>query len=143
MGEELHSGSSIKPSAACRPAVSEAIGNVGCGTGRGKEGLPRSDVHTLCARPRVQFRADMLQRRREEREARELERQREEEEKQNRLEALRNQVAHYLLLTFSTTPIFPVSRVDPQGKTRALSEPRHHCPLMAVSEEDDCMLSID
>ncbi|KAG7503602.1 hypothetical protein JOB18_041787 [Solea senegalensis] len=41
---------------------------------------------------RVQFRADMLQLRKEEREARELERQREEEEKQKRLEALRNQV---------------------------------------------------
>ncbi|XP_060944076.1 coiled-coil domain-containing protein 148-like [Limanda limanda] len=41
---------------------------------------------------RVQYRADMLQRRAEEREARELEHQREEEEKQNRLEALRNQV---------------------------------------------------
>ncbi|XP_028447871.1 coiled-coil domain-containing protein 148 isoform X2 [Perca flavescens] len=41
---------------------------------------------------RVQFRADMLQRRREEKEAQELERRREEEEKLNRLEALRNQV---------------------------------------------------
>uniref|UniRef100_UPI0037E8B954 coiled-coil domain-containing protein 148-like n=1 Tax=Semicossyphus pulcher TaxID=241346 RepID=UPI0037E8B954 len=41
---------------------------------------------------RVQFRADMLRRRREEREAREIERQREEEEKQLRLEVLRNQV---------------------------------------------------
>ncbi|XP_071769827.2 coiled-coil domain-containing protein 148-like [Centroberyx gerrardi] len=42
---------------------------------------------------RVQFREEMLQRRRGEREARELEHQREEEERQNRLEALRNQVA--------------------------------------------------
>ncbi|KAF7665204.1 hypothetical protein LDENG_00149060 [Lucifuga dentata] len=42
---------------------------------------------------RVQFRADMLQQRREEREAQVVERQREEEERQNRLEALRNQVA--------------------------------------------------
>ncbi|XP_076018146.1 coiled-coil domain-containing protein 148-like [Genypterus blacodes] len=42
---------------------------------------------------RVRFRADMLLRRREEREVQELERQREEEEKRNRLEALRNQVA--------------------------------------------------
>ncbi|XP_030285336.1 coiled-coil domain-containing protein 148 isoform X1 [Sparus aurata] len=42
---------------------------------------------------RVQFRADMLQRRREEIEAQELERQREEEEKQNRLEVLRNQIS--------------------------------------------------
>ncbi|XP_070832768.1 coiled-coil domain-containing protein 148-like [Chaetodon trifascialis] len=41
---------------------------------------------------RVQFRADMLQWRREEREARELERHREEEEKQHRLEVLRNQI---------------------------------------------------
>ncbi|XP_073329324.1 coiled-coil domain-containing protein 148-like [Pagrus major] len=41
---------------------------------------------------RVQFRADMLQRRREEIEAQELERQREEEEKQNRLEVLRKQI---------------------------------------------------
>ncbi|XP_040056666.2 coiled-coil domain-containing protein 148 isoform X2 [Gasterosteus aculeatus] len=41
---------------------------------------------------RVLFRADMLQRRREEREAQELERLREEGEKQNRLEVLRNQV---------------------------------------------------
>uniref|UniRef100_A0A7N8XWX1 Coiled-coil domain containing 148 n=1 Tax=Mastacembelus armatus TaxID=205130 RepID=A0A7N8XWX1_9TELE len=57
-----------------------------------EKGLFRSDVHTLCAPPRVQFRSDMLQRRREEREAQELERQRKEEEKQNRLEALRNQV---------------------------------------------------
>lgn len=62
-----------------------------------EEKLYRSDVHTLSAPSRVQFRADMLQWRREEREARELERQREEEEKQNRLEVLRNQVDHYLL----------------------------------------------
>uniref|UniRef100_G3NQN5 Coiled-coil domain containing 148 n=1 Tax=Gasterosteus aculeatus aculeatus TaxID=481459 RepID=G3NQN5_GASAC len=41
---------------------------------------------------RVLFRADMLQRRREEREAQELERLREEGEKQNRLEVLRDQV---------------------------------------------------
>ncbi|XP_029980852.1 coiled-coil domain-containing protein 148-like [Sphaeramia orbicularis] len=41
---------------------------------------------------RVMFRAEMLQRRREEREAREVERQRDEEERQKRLEALRNQV---------------------------------------------------
>ncbi|XP_068613086.1 coiled-coil domain-containing protein 148-like [Brachionichthys hirsutus] len=41
---------------------------------------------------RVQFRADVLQQRREERTARELERQREDEEKQNRLEVLRNQI---------------------------------------------------
>lgn len=78
--------------------MSGAIGNVGCG--RGREGLLRSDVHTLCAASRVQFRAEMLQRRKEEREAWELERQREEEEKQHRLEVLRNQVDHYLLLTF-------------------------------------------
>lgn len=89
--------------------MSGAIGNVGCGSGRGREGLFRTDVHTLCAPSRVQFRADVLQRRREEREARELEWQREEEEKQNRLEVLRKQVAHYLLLTFSTTLIFSAS----------------------------------
>ncbi|KAK2839729.1 hypothetical protein Q5P01_013469 [Channa striata] len=41
---------------------------------------------------RVQFRADVLQRRRAEREAQEIEQQREEEKRQNRLEALRNQV---------------------------------------------------
>lgn len=89
--------------------MSGAIGNVGRGSGRGREGLFRTDVHTLCAPFRVQFRADMLLRRREERQARELELQKEEEEKQNRLEVLRNQVDHYLLLTFSTTLIFPVS----------------------------------
>nr|XP_057938809.1 coiled-coil domain-containing protein 148-like isoform X1 [Doryrhamphus excisus]XP_057938810.1 coiled-coil domain-containing protein 148-like isoform X1 [Doryrhamphus excisus] len=44
-------------------------------------------------RDRVRFRAEVLQRRKEEREACELERFREEAEKQNRLEALRNQVA--------------------------------------------------
>uniref|UniRef100_A0A3Q2ZIM1 Coiled-coil domain containing 148 n=1 Tax=Hippocampus comes TaxID=109280 RepID=A0A3Q2ZIM1_HIPCM len=43
--------------------------------------------------PRVRFRAEMLQRRQEAREACELERQREEAERHNRLEALRNQVA--------------------------------------------------
>ncbi|XP_065818559.1 coiled-coil domain-containing protein 148-like [Labrus bergylta] len=43
-------------------------------------------------RERVQFRADMLQRQKEEREEREMERQREEEERQHRLEVLRNQV---------------------------------------------------
>ncbi|XP_041857268.1 coiled-coil domain-containing protein 148-like [Melanotaenia boesemani] len=43
-------------------------------------------------RQRVQFRADMLQQRREEREEREFERKREEQERQNRLEALRKQV---------------------------------------------------
>lgn len=100
---------SINPSAACRSAVSGVIGNVGCGSGRGREGLFRSDVHTLCAPSRVQFRADMLQRRREERAAQELERQREEEEKQHRLEVLRHQVDRYLLLTFSATLIFSVS----------------------------------
>lgn len=78
--------------------MSGVIGNVGCGCGRRKKGLFRSDVLTLCALPRVQFRTDLLQRRREEREERELEQQREEEEKQNRLEALRNQVDHYLSL---------------------------------------------
>uniref|UniRef100_A0A3Q3ANQ1 Coiled-coil domain containing 148 n=1 Tax=Kryptolebias marmoratus TaxID=37003 RepID=A0A3Q3ANQ1_KRYMA len=45
------------------------------------------DVHSLLSSPfRVQFRADMLQRQREDREARELEQQREEQERQNRLE---------------------------------------------------------
>lgn len=61
----------------------------------GGEELIGSDVHTLCVDcvpSRILFRADMLQRRREEREAQELEWQREEEEKQNRLEVLRNQV---------------------------------------------------
>lgn len=109
MGEELHPGSSIKPSTARSPAVSGAIGNVGHGSGRGKEGLFRSDVHTFCAPSRVQLRANMLQRQREERAVRELERQKEEEEKQNRLEALRNQVDHYVLLSLSTTLICSVS----------------------------------
>lgn len=76
-----------------------------------------SYVHPLCAPSRVQFRADMLQRRREEREAQELARQREKEENQNHLEALRNQVDHYLLLTFSTTLIFSIGWNDPQGET--------------------------
>lgn len=97
MGEELHSGSTVEPSTAWRSAVSGAICNVDCGSGRGRKGLFRSDVHTFSASSRVQFRADMLQQRRLEREARELERQREEEERQNRLEALRNQVEHYLV----------------------------------------------
>lgn len=83
------------------------IGNVG--RGGGIEELFTSDVHTLCVPFRVQFRSDMLQRRREEREVRQLERQREEEERQHRLEVLRNQVDHYLLLTFSSTLIFSVS----------------------------------
>ncbi|KAK9537550.1 hypothetical protein VZT92_005156 [Zoarces viviparus] len=54
----------------------------------------RSDMEEQARRDkeRVLFRADMCQRRREEREARELERLREEEEKQNHLEVLRNQV---------------------------------------------------
>ncbi|XP_061579595.1 coiled-coil domain-containing protein 148-like [Cololabis saira] len=43
-------------------------------------------------RKRVHFRADLLQRRREERGMREFERRREEQERQNRLEALRKQV---------------------------------------------------
>ena len=115
MREELRSGSSIKPSAARRPAASGVIGNAG--RGGGGEGLFRSDVHTLCAPSRVQFRAEVLQRRKEEREARELERQRGEEEKQNRLEVLRNQVDHYLLLTFSTTLIVCGSSNDPPGRT--------------------------
>ena len=89
--------------------MSGAIGNVSCGSGRGKEWLFRSDVHTFSAPSRVQFRANMLQRRREEREALEIERQGEEEEKQNRLEALRNQVDHYLLLNFSNTLICFIS----------------------------------
>lgn len=52
------------------------------------------DVHSLSSPFRVQYRADMLQERKE-REARELERQKEEQERQNRLvEALRKQVNH-------------------------------------------------
>lgn len=74
-----------------------------------EEGLFRSDVLTLCAPLRVRFRADLLQRRIEEREAKEAERLREEEERQNRLDALRNQVDHYLLFTPLTTLIFSVS----------------------------------
>lgn len=58
---------------------------------------------------RVQFRADLLEQRRMEREARELEQQREEQERENRLQALRNQVDHYLLLTLSATRICSVS----------------------------------
>lgn len=114
MGEELHSGSTVEPSTAWRSAVSGAICNVDCGSGRGRKGLFRSDVHTFSASSRVQFRADMLQQRRLDREARELERQREEEERQNRLEALRNQVEHYLVL--STTWISSVSGNNSQGK---------------------------
>ncbi|KAK7939491.1 hypothetical protein WMY93_002817 [Mugilogobius chulae] len=72
---------------------------------RQKEELERRDQERLANlralmeeqarrdKERVEFRAEMLQRRREEREEREAERQREEEEKQKRLEALRNQVA--------------------------------------------------
>lgn len=67
--------------------------------------LFRSNVHDVCASSRVQLRAAMLQQRREESEARELELQREEEERQNRLEALRKQVDHYLPLTLSKTLI--------------------------------------
>lgn len=37
MGGKLHSRSSIKPSTARRPAASGAIGNVDCGSGRGRE----------------------------------------------------------------------------------------------------------
>lgn len=79
-----------------------------------EEGLLRPDVHTSCTPPppptsRVQFRADVLQQRREEREALEQERQREEEERRRRLEVLRNQVDHYLLLTFPATLICSVS----------------------------------
>lgn len=106
-----------QPSTAWRPAVSGVIGNVGHGSGRRRKGLLRSDVHPLCAPSRVQFRADVLQRRREEREVQELARQKKEEEKQNHLEALQSQVDCYLLLTFSTTPIFSVSCNDPQGET--------------------------
>ncbi|CAM9289548.1 unnamed protein product, partial [Lampetra planeri] len=47
---------------------------------------------TLRSQQKEKVRADMLQQRREEREAREAERQREEDERQKRLEALRNQV---------------------------------------------------
>ena len=49
---------------------------------------------------RVQFREGMLQRRKEEREARQLDCLKEEEQRQNRLEALRNQVGHYKPITF-------------------------------------------
>lgn len=63
----------------------------------GERSCFRSDVDTFPASSRVQFRANVLQRRRLEEEERELERQREEQERQNRLEALRKQVEHYLL----------------------------------------------
>ncbi|TNN84525.1 Coiled-coil domain-containing protein 148 [Liparis tanakae] len=79
--------------------MEEELFCVGCQerwvTSGGAEEPFGSDVLTLCvgcAPSRVLFRADMLQRRREEREAQELEWQREEEEKHNRLEVLRNQV---------------------------------------------------
>lgn len=80
--------------------MSGAIGNLGAGGDRDRDrrGLLGSDVNSLCASSRVQFRADVLQRRKEEREAREIERRREEEEREHRLEALRNQVGHYLPL---------------------------------------------
>lgn len=87
--------------------MSGVIGDAGCGN--------RLDAHPFCALHRVQFRADMLQRRKEEREAHELAQQREKEEKQNHLEALRNQVAPYLLLTFSTARFFSISWNGPQG----------------------------
>lgn len=106
MREELHSGSSIKPSTARSLAVSRTIGNAGHSVvAKEGQGLFRSNVHNVFAPSRVQLRADMLQQRKEEREARELELQREEEERQNRLEALRKQVDHYLLLTLSKTLI--------------------------------------
>lgn len=57
----------------------------------------------------MKFRAYMLLQRKEEREARELERQREREEREYQLEALRKQVGHYLLLTFSRPRHFPLS----------------------------------
>jgi len=63
-----------------------------------REQLFSSDAYILWAPSRVQYRAEMLLRRKEEREARELERQREDEEKQNRLEVLRNQVDSFLHL---------------------------------------------
>lgn len=63
-------------------------------------------AHTFCVASRVLFRQDALQQRKEERDEKELERQRQEEDKQNRLEALRNQVHHYLLLTSSTAHYF-------------------------------------
>uniref|UniRef100_A0A3B4Z8X0 Coiled-coil domain containing 148 n=1 Tax=Stegastes partitus TaxID=144197 RepID=A0A3B4Z8X0_9TELE len=81
--------SSIKPSTARRPAASGAIGNVDCGSGRVREEVFFFFfVHTLSAPSRVQFRADVLQQRRMEKEAKELERQREEQERQNRLEVV-------------------------------------------------------
>ncbi len=110
--------------------MSRVIGNVDRGGGREREGLFRSDVRTLCAPFRVQFRADMLQQRRREREVREHERQREEEEKQNRLEVLRNQVDNDLLLTLSTTLIFSVSLNDPWGKT--CTHPYLSCGISAT-----------
>lgn len=70
----------------------------------GREGLFGSDVYPFVP-SRVLFRADMLQRRKDEREIQELVRQKEEEEKQKNLDALRNQVDHYLLLTFQSTLI--------------------------------------
>ncbi|KAF3694911.1 Coiled-coil domain-containing protein 148 [Channa argus] len=71
---------------------------------------------------RVLFRADMLQRRREEREAQEIEQQREEEKKQNRLEALRNQVHNYLPLTLITSLICPVRVVAEPDPERMMAE---------------------
>lgn len=68
-----------------------------------KERVCSGLISTLCAAPRVQFRADLLQQRRAEKEAEELKQQKEEEEKQHRLEALLNKVDDYLLLSFQTT----------------------------------------
>lgn len=94
-----------------------------------------SDVHPLCVPSRVQFRADVLQQRREEREVQELARQKKEEEKRKHLEALRNQVDCYLLLTFSTTLIFSVSRNDPHGGDLYSSGLRHCCHPVALSKK--------
>lgn len=57
-----------------------------------KRGASLMSTSLFSAPFRVQFRADMLQQRREDRDMRELERQTEEQERQNRLEALRKQV---------------------------------------------------
>uniref|UniRef100_A0A1A8R1D6 Coiled-coil domain containing 148 n=2 Tax=Nothobranchius TaxID=28779 RepID=A0A1A8R1D6_9TELE len=89
-------------------------------------------------RQRVQFRADVLQQRRKEREELELERQREEQDKQNRLEALRKQVE-----VVAEADLERMMGDTEAWKSRHLNENELQKPLYSLSTYTDTQILSD
>lgn len=95
-------------------------------------------MSSLTVFPRVQFRAEMLQQRREEREAQEAERQREDEERQKRLEALRNQVCCLIALnSLSYTDLLCQWTRTTSEKQTLIYKVKQHCHLLVRIKKSD------